>query len=159
MSESLNAVQLYARTQQENIRKQEALDAAGANTPKVYTCNLQAAGYVFKNGKRAQFTPNGEGVNCYTTDIPSEQQELEYELQHRHPNLGRYVGEVKPLIEPMEVLKARFFAEFEAAQKVALDPTKDAGTYIQAPLKVATTSSIKAGAAGSMSEGQAAVTK
>ena len=152
MSEAINSVQLYAKVQQENVRKQQELDAAGSAKLRVYTCNLQAAGYVFKNGKRAQFMPNTEGVNCYTTDIPSEQQELDMESTHRHPNFAVYVGEVAPLIEPMEVLKARFFAEFEAAQKAALNPDNDAGNYAQTALKVATTRSISSGAAGSMSE-------
>jgi hypothetical protein len=157
MSEAINSVQLYAKVQQENIRKQQELDANGSAKLRVYTCNLQAAGYVFKNGKRAQFMPNTEGINCYTTDIPSEQQELDMEITYRHPNFAVYAGEVKPLIEPMEVLKARFFAEFEANQKAALNPDNNAGNYTQTALKVATTRSISSGAAGSMSEGTAAV--
>ena len=151
MSEAINSVQLYAKVQQENVRKQQELDAAGSAKLRVYTCNLQAAGYVFKNGKRAQFMPNTEGVNCYTTDIPSEQQELDMEITHRHPNFAVYVGEVAPLIEPLEVLKKRFYEQFLAEQAAALNPTNDAGESAQVRLNVANTTSISSGAAGSMS--------
>lgn len=147
-----NAVQLYAQVQQANVRKAEELDAQGSKLPRVYTCNLQAAGFVFKNGKRAQFIPNGEGVNCYTTDIPSEQLELDYEITHRHPNFAVYTGEVAALIEPLEVLKARFFAQFQAEQEAAINKNNDAGTSEQTKLNVANTTTISSGAAGSSSD-------
>jgi len=127
----------YAEIQQANIKAERAANRVAAVAPVTYVCNVQSAGYAFKTGKRAQFIPNVDGINCYTTNIPSEIAELDEEVANGHTNITHYTGEVAPLIEPLEVLRSRFFAEFEAKQAEALKVTNDAGNSPQIKLNVA----------------------
>jgi hypothetical protein len=142
----------FAQAQQYNVQVALAKDKVKVE-PHSYTCNQQAAGIVFPNGKRAQFIPNGKGMNVYTTDKQSEIDYLDAEIAYGHPHLGNYVGEPILVIEGVEALKARFFAEFQAEQAKALDGTKDAGTSLQGKLNVANSNTVKQGAAGSDSAG------
>ena len=143
------STQDYIKAQQARIANDAVLNKTAKVTVKVYTNTLTASGYVFKNGKRAQFVPNGDGLNCYTTDIPSEQAEFAEDIELRHPNIAEYTGQRAPLIEPMEVLRKRHFAEFEAQQARALSKTNDAGTTSLVKLNTVNSHTVAEGAAGS----------
>ena len=115
---------------------------------RVFRCAVLSSRYVFKNGKVAPFI-GGK----YTTDIAHEIAELDAEIAQRHPHITANKEEVVTLSEPMEVLKQKFFAEFEAAQKAALNKNNDAGTSEQGKLNVANSTTVAAGMAGSDSTG------
>ena len=137
----------YARASLANIK-----EAAANNTKqlaRVFRSNVQSVKYVFKNGKVAAFMQGK-----YTTDIKYEIDELDEEIAAGHPNFSANKEEVVELIEPMEVLRSRFIAEYIANQKSATSGTNDAGNSEFVKLNVATSDTVKAGMAGSDGSGQ-----
>lgn len=80
----------------------------------VFTCTMPFTSYVFKNGKRIQFT----GHNYYTENR-EEIQELRAEAQN--PD-NIFIDEdtsekAKDYLDPMGALKAKIIAEYEAQKK------------------------------------------
>ena len=117
-------------------------------TARVFRSNISSSRYVFKNGKVAPFI-GGK----YTTDIKHEIDELDTEIEMRHPHISANKEEVVNVVEPLEALKAKFFAEFQAAQATNLLKSNDAGTSEQGKLNVANSTTVAAGMAGSSSVG------
>jgi len=119
-------------------------------TARVFRSNISSCRYVFKNGKVAPFI-GGK----YTTDIKHEIDELDAEIDMKHPHISANKEEVVSTVEPLEALKARFFAEFQAAQAANLLKDNDAGTSEQGKLNVANSTTVAAGMADSSSTGAA----
>ncbi len=96
----------------------------------IYFNTLQNCRYTFKNGKDANFL-NGQ----YVTDIRSEIDELDAEVEFGHPHI--YVDANKRQIDvqfrdPVEAIKRQAIAEFLAQQKEATNKANDMGTTSQA---------------------------
>ena len=95
----------------------------------VYKSSLPNIQYLFKNGKSAAFIGG-----AYYTDVESEIKELDEEVKNRHPII--YVDPAQAQIDsadldPMSVLKKKFFAEFAAQQAAAIQKDRDMGTTVQ----------------------------
>jgi hypothetical protein len=124
-----------------NQKNEQALNAAvpqDKRVVKLFKTRIPNIGYIFRSGKRAPFLNSR-----YSTDIPSEIAELEEEISLGHPHI--YIDEAEltlDTVEPMEVLRKKFYAEFEAQQKRALDKDNDAGYTEANKIVVATTRSI-----------------
>ena len=117
-------------------------------TARVFRSNIPSCRYVFKNGKVAPFI-GGK----YITNIKHEIDELDTEIEMKHPYISANKEEAVNTIEPLEALKVRFFAEFQAAQAANLLKSNDAGTSEQGKLNIANSSTVSAGMAGSSSAG------
>jgi len=111
---------------------------------RVFRSNIPSVGYVFKNGKRANFIGGR-----YTTSIKHEIDELDAEIANSHPNFTANVEEVVETSEPMAALREKFIAEYLEQQARNTDKGNDAGTSKQGKLNVANSTTIGAGAAGS----------
>lgn len=111
---------------------------------RVFRSNVSSVRYVFKNGKTAAFL---SGV--YTTNIAHEIEELDAEIASGHPNFTANVTEVVQLIEPMEVLKARFIAEYLQQQAKSVVKTNDAGFSEQTRLNVLNSTNVSEAMASS----------
>lgn len=115
-------------------------------TARVFRSNISSSRYVFKNGKVAPFI-GGK----YTTNIKHEVDELDAEIEMKHPHISANKEEVVNTIEPLEALKAKFFAEFQAAQAANILKDNDAGISEQGKLNVANSTTVAAGMSGSSS--------
>ena len=95
----------------------------------VFKSSLPNIQYLFKNGKSAAFIGG-----TYYTDVESEIKELNAEVDNRHPII--FIDPAQTQIDsndldPMAVLKKKFFAEFEAQRAAAVDKSRDMGSTIQ----------------------------
>lgn len=89
--------------------------APKAATPKQFTlfkCSIQACQYYFKDGSRADFI-NGR----YATDDEAKIEELQAEIEARHPNIYTDEAELTTaavIQDPIAHLRAKIRAEVEA---------------------------------------------
>lgn len=112
----------------------------------VFYSTLPSVNYIFKNGKPAIFIDK-----VFRTAIESEIAELTQEVADGHPHI--YIKEDEKtvqsdMLDPMNVLRERFFKEFQAQQAAAVNPENDMGTSTQEALKPASTQAIAQAAAG-----------
>lgn len=110
-----------------------------------HTC-LPSCTYVFKNGKPAHFIQQK-----YHTDVAWEIAELNEEIQARHPHIFIKPDEVTidaRHLDPMQALRDKIIAEYEAEQAKKLDPANDMGNSKQDAIKPANTLSVAAMAQG-----------
>jgi mevalonate kinase len=125
--------------------------------PVKFKGNILTMRFIFKNGKVAPFLTKDGRTSEYTTNIEHEVQELMHEIDMHHPNITvAPEEEVKLVMEPVEALKARHFEEFKKMMTATLVKTNDAGSSEQGQLKVANSTTISEGAAGSDSTGAGA---
>jgi hypothetical protein len=109
--------------------------------------SIPSINFILKNGKQCAFVDG-----AYYTDSPAEIEELTTEISAGHPHL--YIKKEQETIEsnlldPMEALKAKFFAEFAAQQAAATeDPTRDMGESETQKLQPGNTNNIAEAAAG-----------
>jgi hypothetical protein len=95
----------------------------------VFKSSLPNIQYLFKNGKSAAFIGG-----AYYTDVESEIKELQDEVTNRHPII--FIDPAQSQIDsadldPMSVLKKKFYAEFLAQQAAAVQKDRDMGTTSQ----------------------------
>lgn len=91
-----------------------------------YFSTLPSSTYIFQNGKAAVFV-----AGVFRTAIKKEIEELDHEISIGHPHLlvrkGAETVESEDL-DPMVMLRKKFFAEFQASQQAAFgDPSRDMG--------------------------------
>jgi hypothetical protein len=148
------AVETYSATLLKNLRESSQKKVE----PVKFKSNILTMRFIFKNGKVAPFLTKDGKSSEYTTNTEHEVQELLHEVDMRHPNITvAPAEEVKPVMEPVEALKARHFAEFKKMMEATLVKTNDAGSSQQGPLNVANSTTISEGAAGSDSTGAGAL--
>jgi len=116
---------------------------------RVFRSNIASMRYIFKNGKTAAFLTDNGSTSKYVTNIRHEIEELDEEIALGHPNIHVREEVVEPVIEPLEALKARHFAEFKKIYEAASLKTNDAGYSEQGRLNVANSTTVAEGAAGS----------
>ncbi len=117
---------------------------------KQFKSHLLSSKYIFKNGKEANFIG---GV--FLTNVEHEVSELQNEIELGHPHIYVDLNALEvdtKYVDPMEALKAKHFAEFEALQKKATDGSMDMGTSVQGK-NVVTSSANVANAAADASAG------
>ena len=90
----------------------------------------------------------------YHTKDPGEIQDLEGLCEYgsgavfKNPDMLQLAGDQ---LDPMNVLRTKFFKEFQEQQAAMLNPENDGGTSVQGPLNAASTTSIAPVAAGGIS--------
>lgn len=124
--------------------EQEVL-AAGESVLQLFKSRIASMRYVFKNGKTANFI-----LGQYATDVESEITELHAEIKSGNPILHIDKDEpTKLFVEPIESLRAKIIAEYEAEKARTLNKNNDAGYSVQGRLNVANSSTVSEGAASS----------
>lgn len=113
---------------------------------RLYWSTMPFMNFVFKKGKLAVFKHHR-----YATDVAEEIKELDDEVAVGHPHI--YIKEDQKFLtaemeDPMQALRAKFFAEFQAQQAKFVDPKNDMGTSSQDPIKPQSTTDIAPVAAG-----------
>lgn len=143
--------QSHVHAQQINMARSRR--ATKLEEPKVFTCAIPHAKYIFSNGKTAAFL-GGE----YVTDNSYEVDELMAEVNSDHPHIR--VGERKVSkkdLLPIEALREQIIKEYLEKQAAALKKDNDAGTSDQSGKLqgIANSHTISEAAAGSDSVGDA----
>lgn len=119
-------------------------------TLHVYKSTLPSCSYIFKNGKQAPFISQ-----VFRTDVPTEIDELDGEVAAGHPHIYIDANEKtveSDMLDPMAVLKARFFAQFQAEQAAATNPSNDMGSSDQTQVVPANSQDIASAAVGGSGE-------
>jgi len=121
----------------------------------IYFSNPASMQVISSRGKPMMFVSGR-----YHTKDPGEIQDLDGLCENgsgnvfKDPNMLQLAGDQ---LDPMNVLKAKFFEEFKAQQAAMLNPNNDGGTSVQGPLNAASTTSIAPVAAGGVSSVGAAL--
>lgn len=108
----------------------------------VYFSNPKSLQVVSSRGKSMVFI-NGR----YTTKDLGEIADLESMTERQNGSIfkdPKMLQLTESELDPMNVLKAKFFEEFKAQQKAHLNPEQDFGATVQERLNAASTSSIQA---------------
>ena len=115
----------------------------------VYFSNPASMQVISSRGKPMMFV-----AGRYHTNDPGEIQDLDGLVKNgsgnvfTDPNMLQLSGDQ---LDPMNVLKSKFFKEFQEQQAAMLNPNNDGGTSVQGPLNAASTTSIASVAAGGVS--------
>ena len=114
---------------------------------RVFKSRVPFCKYIFKGGKEAPFI-----AGRYLTDIKSEIEELEAEVEAKHPTI--YIDSAEKEVntaklDPIEEIKRRAIAEFIASQAAANNKANDRGNYDAGKLNVTTSATVAEAAAGS----------
>lgn len=128
------------------------LDQTKEEIARVFKCTISNCGYIFKNGKRAIFTPGKDGKPFYATRIRGEIEALDEEVENGHLHI--YIDkneETVGVIEPFEALRQRIIDEYLVQQARAVNQNNDAGNYEQGKLNTANSRTIAAAAASGLS--------
>ena len=114
---------------------------------RVFKSRVPFCKYIFKNGKEAPFI-----AGRYLTDVKSEIEELDAEVESKHPSIYIDAAEKEvntAKLDPIEEIKRKAIAEFVASQLAANSKTNDRGSYEPGKLNVTTSATVAEAAAGS----------
>ena len=114
----------------------------------VFQSTFPSINYIFGNGKPAIFQGG-----YYRTAIQWEIDELDNEIRMGHPHISRPTDESarvvsSDMIDPMDILRAKIIAEYEAKKVVDASGDRDMGTYVAPALKPASSKDVAEAAAG-----------
>lgn len=113
-----------------------------------FHCTIPYCNFVTRLGKTLSFV-GGE----FHTKIADEAAELKYEISQGHQHIKSFIERVEKDIDPMTALKEHFYAQFQREQAEAtMNPDKDMGNSVQAPLRVSNSKDIAPVAAGGSGE-------
>jgi hypothetical protein len=88
-----------------------------------FKSTIPSCKFILGNGKNANFVGG-----IYRTDLEHEVAELKKEVELGHPFID-YLGQISAAdLDPVAILKRRAVEEYLAAQKAAIDPSRDLGT-------------------------------
>ena len=88
-----------------------------------FKSTIPSCKFILANGKNANFVGG-----IYRTDLEHEVVELKKEVELGHPFID-YLGQISAAdLDPVAILKRRAVEEYLAAQKAAIDPSRDLGT-------------------------------
>jgi len=146
IAENQNSAPSYAQALATNLKIAATPKKVEART---YSCNMLTLRYVFKAGKVAVFMTKDGITSEYTTNIAHEIEELDAEIEMNHPNISVKVMTAVPVIEPVEALRAKHFAEFQAIMDKQNGRKGDGGHSVQGPLNVLNSDTVAPGAASS----------
>ena len=121
------------------------MGTAKTKTKALFKCSIPYSNYVFPNGKYAHFIGGR-----FATDIVSEIEHLENEVQNGHPTISIDENEriVEVFADPISALRSQIEAQIRAEMAAATDKGNDLGTSESGKMTMANSSTVGELAAG-----------
>jgi hypothetical protein len=115
---------------------------------QVFNSTIPSVNFILKNGKPCIFQ-----AGVFRTDNPAEIAELDSEILQGHPHIKRPANEAErvidsEMVDPMNALRAKIIAEYEAERTRAMDADANVSNYTAEQVKPANSNDIAVAAAG-----------